>query len=268
MSGPAAYALAVAVPLLLLRRGFGLRFIGLTGGISSGKSSVTRYLSGPAHRLPVIDFDAIAREVVVPGHRSGALQAVRKAFGDGVLREDGTLDRAKLGAIIFNDPTARARLSATMRPAIWSTFARQALHLFFREGHREVVLDVPLLYESGLSWLCSDCVVVYVSEETQRARLMQRDAIDAAVADSKIRAQWSLDRKKALADVVIDNDGTIDELHQKLDAWLAAHNEKLNRHWWRAWVPTVPTVLIAAAVVPATLALTAAARWMAAKSAL
>jgi dephospho-CoA kinase len=145
-----------------------------SGGISSGKSAVSSYLQSPKHRLPLIDFDLIAREVVQPGHRSGGLEAVKRVFGAGVLQADGTLDRAKLGTLIFNDPSARARLSATLRPAIWSTFARQALRMFFLQGHREVVLDVPLLFESKLSWLCSDTMVVNVSPDVQRERLMKR----------------------------------------------------------------------------------------------
>jgi dephospho-CoA kinase len=179
-----------------------------------------------------------------------------------VLREDGTLDRAKLGQIIFNDPSARARLSRTMRPAIWLTFLRKALHLFFREGHREVLLDVPLLFESGLSWLCSDTLIVYVGPETQRARLMARDAIEAQAAEAKMNAQWSLEKKKKMADVIIDNEGSIEELHAKLDAWIAAHSDKQQRHWWRAWMPTVPTVLLTIAIAPAVLVLTAFSRWM------
>jgi len=150
------------------------RSLGCSGGISSGKSSVSSYLQSPRHGVALLDFDLIAREVVTPGHPSGALQSIRRRFGDGVLQADGSLDRAKLGAIIFGDAQARAKLNKAMQWPIWRTFLLHAGRLFFCEGRREVVLDVPLLFESKISAICSENIVVYTSPDVQKERLMKR----------------------------------------------------------------------------------------------
>ena len=234
-----------------------------TGGISSGKSSVSSYLTSSAHSFGLIDFDLIAREVVVPGHRSGGLEKVVAAFGPGVLKQDGTLDRAKLGGLIFHDAGARARLNWCLKVPIWSTFFRRAASMFFVEGRREIILDVPLLFESKLSALCSETVVVFVRPEVQRARLMARDNITAELAQAKIDAQWPLERKVGLADTVIENDGSIPQLHQALDSWAEAHRAKLKRQSeWNKWIPTVPTLVLVAALAPLLLSITALSRWM------
>lgn len=95
------------------------------------------------------------------------------------------------------------------------------------------------------------------------ARPALADGVTSEVADSKIGAQWSLDKKRAMADIVIDNNGTLPELHEKLDAWMAAHAERQTRHWWQQWVPTVPTLLLVAVATPLILSLTALSRWIA-----
>ena len=91
---------------------------------------------------------------------------------------------------------------------------------------------------------------------------VRADGVTSEVADSKIGAQWPLDKKRALADIVIDNDGTLPQLHEKLDAWMAAHAERQTRHWWQQWVPTVPTLLLVAVATPVLLSLTAFSRWI------
>lgn len=121
----------------------------------------------------MIDFDLISREVVAPGHRSGALNSIRKAFGDGVIQADGTLDRGALGKMIFTDPTLRSRLNWIMKVPIWTAFFWHVVQLT-RQGHREILLDVPLLFEGKISLLCSETIVVYVSPEVQQERLMKR----------------------------------------------------------------------------------------------
>lgn len=238
------------------------------GGISTGKSAVCSYLTSTSapHQFALIDFDKIAREVVEPGHRSGGLDRVVAEFGRGVLRDDGTLDRAKLGGMIFGDASARARLSRVMKVPIWSTFFRRALAMFFLEGHREIILDVPLLFESKLSMLCSETMVIYAGADTQRTRLMARDSISSEAAQTKMDAQWPLDRKVALADTVIENDGTLPQLHQALDAWVRTHQAQQARGGLRGelakWTPTVPTLLIVAACAPILLSITALSRWI------
>lgn len=138
---------------------------------------MSSYLQSGRHGVALLDFDLIAREVVAPGHPSGALQAIRRRFGDGVLQADGGLDRAKLGAIIFGDAKARANLNAAMQWPIWRTFIMHAARLFFCEGRREVVLDVPLLFESKISAICSETIVVYCTPEVQKERLIKRGTV-------------------------------------------------------------------------------------------
>ena len=270
MSALAAYALGVALPMVLLRRKFGLRFIGLTGGIASGKSATSSYLSSPPHSFPLIDFDLIAREVVTPGHRTGALDKIVRVFGEGVLKEPAadstsdaprTLDRTKLGALIFSNPAARSKLNSLMRVPIWSTFLLHSCDLFFRRGARTILIDVPLLFEVGLNRICDESIVVRVSPEVQSARLQARDTIAAQEAQAKINAQWSLDKKAALADVVIDNDGSLAQLQAKLDGWAEAERRREARkaQWtsWRGWVPTVPAILAGLILAPLSVAITA-----------
>ena len=183
-----------------------------SGGISSGKSSVSAYLQSPRHGVALLDFDLIAREVVTPGHPSGALQSIRRRFGDGVLQADGSLDRAKLGAIIFGDAQARAQLNKAMQWPIWRTFLLHAGRLFFCEGRREVVLDVPLLFESKISAICSENVVVYTSPDVQKERLMKRGThrrtdgqateIHGAAVAVGTAVRWLANHRTAVASIV------------------------------------------------------------------
>jgi len=248
---------------VLLGRVPRVSLLSLSGGISSGKSTVTTLLRTD-HRYHVIDFDVIARDVVSPTHPSRTLQRVVSEFGPSVIREDGSLDRESLGRIVFADSAKRAKLSSLMRPAIWRAFAIEALRACIVDRHKEIILDVPLLFEAKLNLICSETILVYVNPEIQQERLMKRDSIDAAVASQKIAAQWSLDRKKALADIVIDNSGTLEQLEESIGKWLIAHKRKEARQrWWRSWVPTPPVVLIVTIASPLLLALNFACRWMA-----
>ena len=212
-----------------------------------------------ARGLPVIDFDLISREVVQPGHRTGALEKIRKVFGEKVIKQDGTLDREALGQIIFNDGKKRATLSRLMKLPIWSTFALKALQLT-REGHRDIILDVPLLFESKLNLLCTETVCVTVNPEIQQARLMLRDKIGAEAATSKIKAQWPLEKKVALADTVLENNGTREQLREQIDAWLAKRQSIAESSPLLAWKPTVPSVLLSLVFVPLSFGLTYLAR--------
>lgn len=176
--------------------------VGLTGGIATGKSSATAWLRGEGVR--VVDMDEVARVVVQPGWR--ALAAIRRRFGDGVLLADGALDRAELGRRVFADPAERRALNRIMQLPLAAELLRR-LAAAFAAGCPVVVVDAPLLFESGLHRLARRVVVVAAPEGAQRERLMARDALTAEEARARVEAQMPLARKVARADHVVDNGG-------------------------------------------------------------
>lgn len=192
--------------------------IGITGSIASGKSVLTAYLLGLG--FPVIDADAIARDLVHPG--SDTLKEIADIFGEDMILSDGNLDRDKLGKRVFSDEDARNRLNDIMHPAI----VRAMLDLS-ENFHGLVFYDVPLLFEqiddikeSGLEF---DAIwLVDADEEVQLARLMARDNIDEAYAKEKIASQMPLEEKKKLATVVFDNSGDLMNLYNQVDDALEA----------------------------------------------
>lgn len=213
----------------LLEATFGLQFIGLTGGIATGKSTTTAALTAEHFNCGnVIDFDLIARAVVEPGQP--AHTAIVKQFGSSVLKPDRTLDRAALGAAVFGDKQKLKQLNTLMNSPIMWRFAAEATELFFSKRCGEVLLDVPLLFEVALNRLCTTTLIVCVKPETQVQRLIARDACSSEAAEQRIAAQWSLDRKRLLATHAIDNDGTQQELLQKLKLWVKQHTQLNCRH--------------------------------------
>lgn len=177
--------------------------VGLTGGIATGKSTVSAMLQ----RLGavVIDADQLAREVVEPGEP--ALAEIVGEFGREVLRADGTLDRKRLGAIVFGDAAQRARLEAITHPRIRERFAQRLAGLLAREFRGLVFFDAPVLVESGGYTTMDRLVVVTADEPTQIARLVARDGIDREEARRRIASQMPLAEKAKLAHHVIDNSG-------------------------------------------------------------
>jgi len=179
----------------------GFLLVGLTGGIATGKSTVSEILARLGAVL--VDADQLAREVVAPGEP--ALAEVVREFGD-VLRPDGTLDRKKLAAIVFAEPSRRKRLEAILHPAIRERFDAR-LDALTREGFEGIVVfDAPVMIESGGYKNMDRLIVVVTDEATQRARLVARDA-DAADGERRIASQMPLAEKAKLADYVIDNTG-------------------------------------------------------------
>jgi dephospho-CoA kinase len=176
--------------------------VGLTGGLATGKSTVSDVLRGLG--CVVLDADVLAREVVEPGEP--ALAAIAAEFGPDVLRADGTLDRKRLGAIVFADPTRRRRVEAITHPAIRERFLARLAELEARDFAGIVVWDAPVMIESGGYQAMDRLVVVVTDPATQRARALARDG-DAADAERKIASQMPLAEKAKLADYVIDNSG-------------------------------------------------------------
>lgn len=192
------------------------RIIGLTGGIASGKSSVSAIWSSCG--AYIIDADTIAREVVQPGRP--ALFLIRRRFGPDIINPDGTLNRTALGNIIFSDPGSRAALNRRIHPFIILSMLSKLLSAVFLRWCSVIVLDTPLLYESKtLLPFCSKVVVVACEPEQQVERMVERDGETKklTVQEAKIRleAQMPLTEKARRADVVIDNSGTVDQLRGK-----------------------------------------------------
>lgn len=185
--------------------------IGLTGGIACGKSAVSSRLQG--YGVVVVDADQVARDVVLPG--SAGLAAVVDAFGASVLLPDGALDRKSLGARVFGDDAARARLNAILHPRIAAESAARFASLS-GQGHGFVVYDAALLIENGIHRAMEAVVVVTAQPAVQRARLMARDGLTLAEADARIAAQWPLAKKVAEAHHVIDNSGDREALDARV----------------------------------------------------
>ena len=192
-----------------------MRIIGLTGGIASGKSTVARILEEKGAR--VIDADQLARDVVVPG--TDAYAAILREFGSEILNLDGTIDRGKLGAIVFADPDARRRLEAITHPAI-AKLAEERLDSLRRQGTAVVFYMAPLLIEAGITGRVDEIWVVYVDRETQLARLMARDGSDRLDALRRIESQMPMEEKRNYGKEVIDNRGSLEETtRQVFEAW-------------------------------------------------
>ena len=187
--------------------------IGLTGGIASGKSSASRVLRELG--VVVVDADQIAREVVERG--SEGLAEVVAAFGEGVLAADGSLDRERLAALVFGDEAARKRLQAITHPRIGRLSAERIAQGLTSEAPY-VVYDAPLLVEVGAHRGLDALIVVSASEAQQVARAQARDGMAEDQARARIAAQLPLARKVEVADYVIDNDGTLEQLEQRVRA--------------------------------------------------
>ncbi|CDQ18268.1 dephospho-CoA kinase [Halobacillus karajensis] len=193
--------------------------IGLTGSIASGKSTVAHMFRDLG--IPVVDADQISRDVVEPGEP--AYRDIVETFSDSVLQVDGTLDRKKLGKVVFTDESKRQKLNKIVHPRVREEMVRQR-EKYKQQGFAAVVLDIPLLFESQLTGYVEKTIVVYVNETTQLNRLMKRDQSDQEDAIERINAQIPVKKKAEMADAVIDNNGTVEESFQQLKDILLAWN--------------------------------------------
>ncbi|MED2796304.1 dephospho-CoA kinase [Bacillus thuringiensis] len=178
--------------------------IGLTGGIASGKSTVSQMFRELS--IPVIDADIIAREVVERG--KPAYNKIVEVFGMEVLQKDGELDRPKLGSVVFYNEEKRLQLNKIVHPAVREEMNRQK-EMYIKESMQAIVLDIPLLFESKLTSLVDRVLVVAVTPDTQLERLMKRNGFSEEEATARIQSQMPLAEKVKNADEVINNDGTI-----------------------------------------------------------
>lgn len=192
-----------------------VKIIGVTGGIASGKSLVSDYLT--ARGFPIVDADIVAREVVAP--QSMGLKRVAAAFGSQIINTEGRLNRKQLGKIVFADGAQLKVLNDILQPLIRKQIEQELQHLI-DQGHENIFLVAPLLFEQNYQSMCDEIMVVAVSHEEQLQRLMNRDHLDEQQARARIAAQWPLSRKIALADIVINNDGTVAQTQAQLADWI------------------------------------------------
>jgi dephospho-CoA kinase len=199
--------------------------IGLTGGIASGKSTVARRLV--EHGAVHLDADQLARRVVEPG--SPCLAAIAEEFGPAIVRADGTLDRDKLGAIVFHDGAARDRLNAIVHPAVRDLSRRLIAKAEAENPNAVVVYDVPLLLEAQVDHPFDLIVVTSAPRRTQVKRLVEERGLDPIQAEARVDAQIDDTTRRSVADVVIDTDGSIAHTMSQADALWARVVEERRR---------------------------------------
>lgn len=177
-----------------------MKIYGLTGSIGSGKSTVAQEFENQG--IPVICADKLAHDVVRPGQPS--LQRIKEVFGEEFLLANGELDRTKLGSLVFANPQERKKLNEILHPAIRGLMM-QIIQEYRDKNQVLILLDIPLLYESGWESLCDGVIVAYSPESLMKERIRQRDNLSDEEIENRIRSQISIEEKKQRADYVIDN---------------------------------------------------------------
>ncbi|WP_195853909.1 dephospho-CoA kinase [Aerococcus tenax] len=190
--------------------------LGLTGSIATGKSTVSNYFKKVG--FPVVDADLGARAVVEPGTQG--LQAIKEHFGEDFLFPNGTLNRKKLGDVVFTDQDQLKALNQLLLPYIYDWVNDQA-QSYQDQGHQLIVLDIPLLYETKYQDACDAVMLVYVPESIQLQRLMDRDNLSEDEAFDRMLSQYNIEQKLRWADIVIDNQGSIQQTEKQVEAWLS-----------------------------------------------
>lgn len=198
-----------------------MRVIGLTGGIASGKSTVSNLfkISG----VPVIDADLVARQVVEKG--TDGLTALVNRFGEGILNTDGTLNRTVLGKRMFSDEAIRSEVNDILQPLIRQEITSR-MKEYKNQGKALIVLDIPLLFEMKYEDMCDDIIVIATSLETQVVRMRERNGYTQEQALQRIHAQMSLEDKVKNATIVWNNEGDLKELETTVHQWLLENHYK------------------------------------------
>ncbi|CQR48102.1 Dephospho-CoA kinase [Paraliobacillus sp. PM-2] len=188
------------------------KIIGLTGGIASGKSTVSNMLR--KRGIPIIDADRIAKEAVEPNQK--AYRQIVATFGASILQKDGQLDRKKLGNIVFANECKRQQLNEIVHPQVRKVMLDKRDQLI-KQKQPIIVLDIPLLFESNLEDLVDLVIVVYSHPDIQLERLMKRNQLSREEAQKRIHSQLSIRKKAELADLVIDNNGSIEDTKEQCE---------------------------------------------------
>lgn len=197
-----------------------MKIIGLTGGIGSGKTTVSEYLKTKG--LPVIDADKVAREIVEPGMR--ATRAIESEFGFDVINSDGTLNRKKLGNLVFSDAEKLSLLNEIMHKEINAIIKNRILELE-NKNEKVVFIDAPLLFETGLDSLTQETWVIDTPEDLRIQRIMSRDLIGIDEIKARISSQMDQKAKNAKATIIIDNSTGMEELLRKIDQLVEKYEE-------------------------------------------
>lgn len=199
-----------------------MKVIGLTGGIASGKSTVADLLE--QHGFVIVDADVAAREAVAKG--SEGLLEVQRVFGDRAI-VDGEMDRKYIGSIVFNDLEKRKQLNAIIHPRVREIMERKKKKALTTH---HVIMDIPLLFENNLEHTVDEVWVVYVPEELQKVRLMSRNGLSESEAEARIKSQISIEDKRKMADIIIHNSGTINDLKREIGTVVNHFNARLSTH--------------------------------------
>lgn len=201
------------------------KVIGLTGGIASGKSTVSELLS--AHGFKIVDADIASRQAVEKGTKG--LELVKEAFGEQAIDENGEMNRAYVGEVVFNQPEKRLELNEIVHPIVREIMEKEKAQ-YLSEGYH-VIMDIPLLFENNLQDTVDEVWLVYTSESIQIDRLMERNNISMEEAKARVYSQISIDKKRRMADHEIDNRDTKLELKQNLEnllleeGYIESHSE-------------------------------------------
>ncbi|MBK0347708.1 dephospho-CoA kinase [Aerococcaceae bacterium zg-ZJ1578] len=186
-----------------------MKVIGLTGGIATGKSTVSQYLISKGYE--VIDADLVAREVVEVGQRG--LAALVQSFGASILTVDGQLNRKRLGTLIFSDVSKRQIVNELLHPYIFESIRRKR-----EQSHQAILfIDMPLLFEVGYEKQVDEVWLVYVSKDVQLTRLMERDSLSMDSAKERLSSQWPIEQKRQLVTTIIDNSGSVEATYQQVE---------------------------------------------------
>lgn len=198
-----------------------MKAIAITGSIATGKSTVSKYLIQQGY--PVIDTDIISRIVVEKG--TVGLERLKENFGEGIIQEDGTLNRKALSNIVFNDAASKEKLNQILHPLI-SKESKERMAAYKEEGHSLIFVDIPLYYEVDIDIPTDAVWLVYVSSDIQLERLMKRNLMSEEDARQLISNQISIQDKAKWSEIVIDNSNTLEETHKQIDQLLKAENNK------------------------------------------
>lgn len=200
--------------------------VGLTGGIATGKSTVTQMLREMG--AYVVDADVWARKVVAPG--SAGLRQIQEVFGTGVLTPSGELSRTRLAELIFADEAARQKLNTITHPLVREGMRQETMAFLQSHPNEPIVWDVPLLFEGETQHLVDTTILVYVDERTQLQRLCLRNGYTEAEAFARISAQMPIEEKKKRATYIIDNTGTLEQTREQVQAvWIALRGQNVSR---------------------------------------
>ncbi|SHJ54078.1 dephospho-CoA kinase [Tepidibacter formicigenes] len=191
-----------------------MKVIGLTGSIGSGKSTVSNMLI--EKNIKIIDADKISREIL---NRGNTLQEIFTYFGDDIKNSDGSLNRKKLGSIVFSDEDKLIKLNSITHPKIKEEI-EEKINFYKDLGEKIIIVDAPLLIEANLNYMVDLVLLIICNEEAQIKRIMSRDKISREEAVSRIKVQMSVDEKKKYADYIIDNSYTMDELKMEIEKFL------------------------------------------------